>query len=74
VKIAEEIRKLTAALEEHLCGKNQHQKDVEDELEAAKEVVKRDSTLHIIVKRIGLNVPMEAIMVIIVYTFVFLSD
>lgn len=54
--------------------KNQHQKDVEDELEAAKEVVKRDSTLHIIVKRIGLNVPMEAIMVIIVYTFVFSSD
>lgn len=68
---AEVIRKLTTAFENHLRVKAQQKKDVEEELRAVKEVVKRDPTLHIFVKKIGLNVPMEAIMVIFVYTFVF---
>jgi F0F1-type ATP synthase delta subunit len=42
--------------------KAQQKKEVEDELRAVKDVVKRDPTLRIFVKRIGLNVPMEAIM------------
>jgi hypothetical protein len=42
--------------------KAQQKKEVEDELRAVKDVLKRDPTLRIFVKRIGLNVPMEAIM------------
>jgi RNA recognition motif-containing protein len=59
---AEAIRKITTAFEKHLRLKQQQKKEVEDELRAVKDVVKRDPTLRIFVKRIGLNVPMEAIM------------
>jgi hypothetical protein len=36
-------------------------KDVEDEVKQVKEVVKRDPSLRLFVKRIGMSVPLEAI-------------
>jgi hypothetical protein len=68
---AEAIRKLTTAFEKHLRVKAQQKKEVEEELREVKDVVKRDPTLRIFVKRIGLNVPMAAIVVIFFYTFLF---
>jgi hypothetical protein len=61
---AEDIRKLTTASKKHLRVKAQQKKEVEEELRAVNDFVKRDGTLRIFVKRVGLNVPMEAIMVI----------
>jgi hypothetical protein len=58
------IRKLTAAFEKHLRVKNQQKRDVEEELKTVKEVVKRYPSLRIFVKRIGMNIPLEAIKVI----------
>lgn len=60
----EVIRKLTAAFEKHLRVKNQQKRDVEEELKTVKEVVKRYPSLRIFVKRIGMNIPLEAIKVI----------
>jgi hypothetical protein len=60
----EVIRKLTAAFEKYLRMKNQQKRDVEDELKTVKEVVKRYPSLRIFVKRIGMNIPLEAIKVI----------
>jgi hypothetical protein len=57
----EVIRKITAAFEEHLQLKNLQMKDVEDEVKQVKEVVKRDPSLRLFVKRIGMSVPLEAI-------------
>ncbi|EFX62994.1 hypothetical protein DAPPUDRAFT_269268 [Daphnia pulex] len=57
----EVIRKITAALEKHLRLKNLQKKDVEDELKELKEVVKRDPSLRLYVKNIGVSVPLEAI-------------
>jgi adenylyl- and sulfurtransferase ThiI len=66
---AEAIRKLITAFEKHLRLKAQQKKDVEQELQEVKDVVKRDPTLKIFVKRIGLNVPMESIAVIFLHIF-----
>jgi hypothetical protein len=41
---AEAIRKITTAFEKHLRLKQQQKKEVEDELRAVKDVVKRDPT------------------------------
>jgi hypothetical protein len=60
----EVIRKITAALEKHLRLKNLQKKDVEDELKELKEVVKRDTSLRLYVKNIGVGVPLEAIKVV----------
>lgn len=68
---AEVIRKLTTAFEKHLRVKAQQKNEVEDELREVKDVVKRDPTLRIFVKRIVLNVPMAAIMVMFFTLFFF---
>ncbi len=60
----EVIRKITAAWERHLRLKNLQMEDLEDELKNVKEVVKRDPSLRVFVKPIGMNVPLEAIKVI----------
>jgi hypothetical protein len=61
----EVIKKLTAAFEKHLRLKNLQKKEVEEKLRQVKEVVKKDPTLRLFVKRIGMSVPLEAIRVIL---------
>lgn len=62
--IKKAVSQLTAAFEKHLRLKNFQKKEVDDELKELKEVVKRDSSLRLFVKRIGLSVPLEAIKVV----------
>jgi hypothetical protein len=61
----EVIKKLTAAFEKHLRLKNLQNKEVEEELRQVEEVVKKDPTLRLFVKRIGMSVPLGAIRVIL---------
>lgn len=58
---AEVIRKLSAAFEKHLRLKNLQKREVEEELRQVKEIVKKDATLRLFVKRIGMSVRLEAI-------------
>jgi hypothetical protein len=53
---AEAIRKFNGALEKHLKSKNQSQAAVELELKMFKEVVRRDPTLRILVKKMVISV------------------
>jgi hypothetical protein len=63
---AEAIRKFMAALEKHLKSKNQSQAAVELELKMVKEVVRRDPTLRILVKKMVISVSLELIKVILI--------
>jgi hypothetical protein len=51
-------------MEKHLKSKNQSQEAVELELKMVKEVVRRDPTLRVSVKRIAIYFPLELIKVI----------
>ncbi len=55
-----------AALEKHLKSKNQSQAAVELELKMVKEVVRRDPTLRILVKKMVISVSLELIKVILI--------
>ena len=55
-----------AALEKHLKSKNQSQAAVELELKMFKEVVRRDPTLRILVKKMVISVSLELIKVILI--------
>jgi hypothetical protein len=51
-------------IEKHLRTKNIQKNVVDDELKALKEVVKRDASLRLYVKNIGVGVPLETIQVV----------
>jgi hypothetical protein len=55
---------VTVAFEKHLRLKNFQKSQVDGELKELKEVVKKDPTLRLFVKRIALSVPLEAIKVL----------
>ena len=55
-----------AALKKHLKIKDQLEAQVEQELQKVKDVAKRDPTLRIFVKRIGIFVLLEVIKVILI--------
>ena len=57
------------ALKKHLKNKDQLQAQVEQELQKVKDVAKRDPTLRIFVKWIGIFVLLEVIKVILILLF-----
>jgi hypothetical protein len=65
-RTADVICKLMAALKKHLKIKDQLEAQVEQELQKVKDVAKRDPTLRIFVKRIGIFVLLEVIKVILI--------
>ncbi len=62
--IKKAVSQISAAFEKHLRLKNFQKKEVDDELKELKELVKKDPSLRLFVKKIGLSVPLEAIKVV----------
>ncbi|EFX68815.1 hypothetical protein DAPPUDRAFT_114239 [Daphnia pulex] len=54
-------RKVMATIEKHLRTKNIQKHAVDDEVKALKEIIKRDASLRLYVKNIGVGVPLETI-------------
>ena len=65
-RTADVICKLMAALKKHLKIKDQLEAQVEQELQKVKDVAKRDPTLRIFVRRLGIFVLLKVIKVILI--------
>jgi hypothetical protein len=59
----EAVRKIMAGFEKHLRAKNQAQAAIDFELKKVKEVVRRDPTLRVFVKRIAMSISLDFIKV-----------
>ena len=61
-------------LEKYLKVKNQHLREIEEEISKVKEVAKREPSLRICVKRVGLTVSIDTIKVTFNLIFFYFSN